>query len=781
MDGDVEEVHSDESIDADDGWSAVGFPDDFQCGGDHGDVVPRENEPNLSDLFGPHDTPDLFEDLPAGHSVPDTDGMAEAGFVQASSDLFVHGHAWNSEIAFSSTQHRSVDSHLLLPWETGVMAEIFGDLEVGARLPENIGLAELALPATHEETAPASAVSTELESYGDACYIHAVQNLKDLEYFESKSQQLDLACALWLEVLSQDWTASGVGTKCALALQQDASGASAVETLKACFGVKSPSTILKRVASFKKFFSWLANHSSNPCSTSALNLHESDVWDYFNWLREKRQQAGQGFTVCSSFLEAVRFAKFVVELHCADSILHSARLLGFASLEKKLKGPTRQAPSLELEHLKRLHEILSSESNLTDRLGAGCFLVCVYARARWSDVRFVSHVEVDKKRNGSFTLFTMEHKTSSVGMRREQYLPLVIPWDGVVREDWLSQFLQVYEECGLDINKSPLGPLLPAPKAGGGFCARPLTTSEASAWLKKLLQGTKNAAELRSHSLKATLLTWCAMAGFEKELRAVLGHHCSAVSGSEVVYSRHLQVRALRKLAMLLNRVRLGLDIEDDMMKNYGISSTPPPMTPGVGPRTPAGVCKPAAVLPERRVSGHDGQQEEAPSAIGALNNALDEMQNVEDLQQVKNEEFDSSSMEQHASSLTLFGTEVTANGLVEISSSSGSSSDGSSSSTSSTEEVVLPPSKVVSFFEEVPANQDYHRHLKSGIVHSTARDGEVTKCKIKLSDRYRMLDRVFHVKYPKCIRCFPQNHNRLRSVSELTKAFDDIAKRRRS
>ena len=39
MDGDVEEVHSDESIDADDGWSAVGFPDDFQCGGDHGDVV----------------------------------------------------------------------------------------------------------------------------------------------------------------------------------------------------------------------------------------------------------------------------------------------------------------------------------------------------------------------------------------------------------------------------------------------------------------------------------------------------------------------------------------------------------------------------------------------------------------------------------------------------------------------------------------------------------------------------------------------------------------------
>jgi hypothetical protein len=130
-----------------------------------------------------------------------------------------------------------------------------------------------------------------------------------------------------------------------------------------------------------------------------------------------------------------------------------------------------------------------------------------------------------------------------------------------------------------------------------------------------------------------------------------------------------------------------------------------------------------------------------------------------------------SSSAEQHASSLTLFGTEVTANGLVEISSSSGSSSE-TSSSTSSTEKI-LPPPKVVNFSEELPADQDYYRHLKSGIVHSTARKGEVTKCKIKLSERYRMLDRVFHVKCPKVHSLFSQN--------TLTKAFDDIAKRGRS
>lgn len=61
-------------------------------------------------------------------------------------------------------------------------------------------------------------------------------------------------------------------------------------------------------------------------------------------------------------------------------------------------------------------------------------------------------------------------------------------------------------------------------------------------------------------------------------------------------------------------RVRWGLCyqrqklVEDFAHVLSGISSTPLPMTPGVGPRTPAGVCKPAAVLPEHRVSSPEQQ-----------------------------------------------------------------------------------------------------------------------------------------------------------------------------
>ena len=144
-------------------------------------------------------------------------------------------------------------------------------------------------------------------------------------------------------------------------------------------------------------------------------------------------------------------------------------------------------------------------------------------------------------------------------------------------------------------DQTTFGPLLPAPKATGQFCARPLSTSEAAAWLRALLEGTTGSNSLRSHSLKSTLLIWSAKAGFDKETRAVLGHHSSAVQGSDVVYSRHLQVRALRKLSMLLRRVRVGLEIEDDQMKEFGVIQTPVPATPA--PRTP-GLFVPNAPTP---------------------------------------------------------------------------------------------------------------------------------------------------------------------------------------
>ena len=56
-----------------------------------------------------------------------------------------------------------------------------------------------------------------------------------------------------------------------------------------------------------------------------------------------------------------------------------------------------------------------------DRLGAGTLLLCLYARARWSDLRYTDHVDLEFN-SGYMTLYTAEHKTSKIGERREKFL-----------------------------------------------------------------------------------------------------------------------------------------------------------------------------------------------------------------------------------------------------------------------------------------------------------------------------------------------------------------------
>ena len=417
-------------------------------------------------------------------------------------------------------------------------------------------LSLLTLRCLEEQDGKAIAAVLEFEHSPSALYQLVVQDVRDLEYFEGKNQKLELACSQWMAILSVDWYSSTVGTRLALDFQNDPSGDTASETLRAAFGVKSPATLLKRAATMKQYFKWYAKEYGISFS-AVMPVREEHVWAYFHWLRSVGKKSNRGFATPMSFLETIRFCK-------TELVLESKRLLGFAAVEKRQKGPTVQAPPLELEHLQKLHEVVQHGQNKIDRLGAAVMLICIYSRARWSDIRYVAKVEVERKRNGCLIIYTQEHKTSSVGSRREQYLPLIVPWHGVVSHDWLSAFIELYEECGLDLKKEPLGPLLHAPRVGGGFCARPLTTQEASKWLRLLLDGTACHDSYRSHSLKCTLLVWCARAGLDREVRAVLGHHCSALHGSEVVYSRHLP-RAIRKLQMVLHRIRVGLGLEEDL------------------------------------------------------------------------------------------------------------------------------------------------------------------------------------------------------------------------
>ena len=70
------------------------------------------------------------------------------------------------------------------------------------------------------------------------------------------------------------------------------------------------------------------------------------------------------------------------------------------------------------------------------------------------------------KRNATCDLYTAEHKTSTAGLRREQFLPLVIPTEGIVHGDWLGIFIKlcskIMEHSGkrFPLDRCSLHPLL---------------------------------------------------------------------------------------------------------------------------------------------------------------------------------------------------------------------------------------------------------------------------------------------------------------------------------
>ena len=162
-----------------------------------------------------------------------------------------------------------------------------------------------------------------------ASFVHAVKSMRDMNFFEEKSQRLDLACAQWLNILSIDWSASGVGPQLAASLQKDHSGSDATMILRSCFGVKSPSTLLKRAGSIQKFLSWFdRSDTCRELGARAIPLQEPVVWEFFVWLKQQRLADAKGYTVPSAFLETVRFCRFTLDLHGTEGILGSRRLSG---------------------------------------------------------------------------------------------------------------------------------------------------------------------------------------------------------------------------------------------------------------------------------------------------------------------------------------------------------------------------------------------------------------------------------------------------------------------
>ena len=163
-----------------------------------------------------------------------------------------------------------------------------------------------------------------------------------------------------------------------------------------------------------------------------------------------------------------------------------------------------------------------------------------------------------------------------------------------------------------------------------------------------------------------------------------------------------------------------------------------------------------------------------------ALDRALEDVNVLEEEEQVKEELIGDEQAADAADQISLFNVQLVNQGVVQIESSSGSESDSSyESSSSSTDEPVVRAPEAVSFSESAPDGFKFFKHKKSAIMHKVKLGCNATACGVLLTSLQEMPE-VITVRWPKCLRCFPKDPNRLRTLDDLNEALGSALKRAR-
>jgi hypothetical protein len=131
------------------------------------------------------------------------------------------------------------------------MRDIFSNSTVPSFAPAIADDSNLALLNQTVTVDASDILQTAASDQVKPAYMCAVRTVKDVDYMSGKKAELVLATSKWMEILSIDWRCSSVGEQVSADLQQDPTGELAEQTLKSVFGVKSPSTILKRASSLR--------------------------------------------------------------------------------------------------------------------------------------------------------------------------------------------------------------------------------------------------------------------------------------------------------------------------------------------------------------------------------------------------------------------------------------------------------------------------------------------------------------------------------------------------
>lgn len=350
-------------------------------------------------------------------------------------------------------------------------------------------------------------------------------------------------------------------------------GASLAESLKDVFAGKSTGTLHARVGPILRYVAWTHDRGLVP-----FPLVEATV---YNFMVEHNPTAP---TFLRSFLVSLRFTHYLLELSGAEAVIASQRIIGRARNAYLEKRRLLQKDPFTVEMVVAMEEfVCNTRQPARERFVIGCFLICTFMRARFSDMQHLVDLVADRDDVEGVPLGYVEgqvtrSKTSYTTERKTMFLPMTSPRCCLTGKDWFSAWTRARLESSV-----PRGagmPLFPA-LAKSGWSRVPIGAGAAAEWLRNILGALRfdlSHRNLGTHSAKVATLSWMAKFGIPLEVRQLLGYHTKG--GSVLVYSRDALSGPLRDLCHVLSEIRQKRFIPDQTRSGY-FPATDRPEVPG--------------------------------------------------------------------------------------------------------------------------------------------------------------------------------------------------------
>ena len=457
---------------------------------------------------------------------------------------------------------RSATAGLKMPWETGIMAQVFS-----ARVPDpgfmNLHVLELArtpmpgipflsrvvVEAMHDGKNPAAVSSVAIRT--ERAFEVIAKKFCDVAWPNLLDAKRDRAMKRWQLILSSAPEAFGAAARIVKATDGTLDESDVARNITDIFANKSSSTLMKRAGALMMFLAWRRQENRSGVD---FPVCESEAYEYISSMRGQTS----AYTRAGSFISALRFAHFILQLNLVDDVLVSTRITGFVFKRNLDKPKVVQADPMTAQQVRGLENFMLGPGSDFDKAACGFFLFLVFARLRFTDGQHITSMSLDLDEEGiGFIEAGCDWtKTGNTARKRNLILPVAAPANGITKSSWAVVWFEVRSRVGLVCGTGL--PLLPVLGTNERWLGRALEPDEGSKWLNELLIiifGFKPLNRVRTHSCKDTTLSWCAKYGIQKHIRRTLGYHVAADDVSTFLYSRDAQSEPLRSLNLVLQDI----------------------------------------------------------------------------------------------------------------------------------------------------------------------------------------------------------------------------------